>query len=63
MAQSIRRSTDTKPGTLYSFLLIAAFVVITFLAFQPFEKRIEPAGIHATAHEHGMPLLGTLAGG
>ena len=63
MAHSIRRSTHFKPGPL-SLLLIAAFVLIAFITIRAADQRVEPpAGAQATTHEHGMPMLGTLAGG
>ena len=64
MAHSIRRSTHFKPGPLYSLLLIAAFVLVALITIRAADQRVEPqAGAHATTHEHGMPMLGTLAGG
>ena len=64
MAHSIWRSTHSKPGPLYSLLLIAAFVLIAFITLRAADQRVEPqAGAQATTHEHGMPMLGTLAGG
>ena len=64
MAHSIRRSTYSKPGPLYSLLFIAASVLIVVMTLRATDQPIEPqAGIHATTHEHGMPMLGTLAGG
>ena len=54
----------SKPGPLYSLLFIAAFVVIVVMTLRATDQPVEPqAGIHATTHEHGMPMLGTLAGG
>ena len=64
MAHSIRRSTYSKLGPLYSLVLIAAFVLIAFITLRATDQRVEPqAGAQATTHEHGMPMLGTLAGG
>ena len=62
MPHSIRNSTHLKgPLTL---LLIAAFVLIAFITLRAAEQRVEPQeGAQATTHEHGMPMLGTLAGG
>ena len=64
MPHSIRNSTHFRPGPRYSLLLIAAFVLIAFITLREAEQGVEPqAGAHATTHEHGIPMLGTLAGG
>ena len=65
MAHSIHRPAYFKPGPLYSLLLTAVFVLIAFITLRAADRwEGEPqAGAQATTHEHGMPMLGTLAGG
>lgn len=61
MPHSIRHSTHIKRRPLYSVLLIAAFVLIAFITLREAEQ--PQARAHATTHEHGIPMFGTLAGG
>ena len=64
MPHSICTPPYSKAGPLYSLLLIAASVLMAFIALREAEQGVEPqAGAHATTHEHGIPMLGTLAGG
>ena len=64
MPHSMRNPTHVKTAPLYSLLLIAAFVLIALITIRAADQRVEPqARANATTHEHGMPMLGTLAGG